>query len=117
MLRSIQCRTAARNRGVAAGGAEDISARVCTNQRGPQCRLVVSGTRPTHPSVLRTPGALDTRASTLVFSRARFARQEEAMMVLRYASLGVVLLLFVGCTSVYQKPIEVDMPTAQKHFI
>jgi hypothetical protein len=38
------------------------------------------------------------------------------MMVLRYASLGVVLLLF-GCTSVIQKPIEVDMPTAQKHFI
>ena len=38
------------------------------------------------------------------------------MMVLRYASLGVVLLLF-GCTSVNQKPIEVDMPTAQKHFI
>jgi hypothetical protein len=39
------------------------------------------------------------------------------MAVFRYASLGVVLLLFVGCTSVYQKPIEVDMPTAQKHFI
>jgi len=38
------------------------------------------------------------------------------MVVLRYASLGVVLLLF-GCTSVNQKPIEVDMPTAQKHFI
>jgi len=38
------------------------------------------------------------------------------MMVFRYASLGVVLLLF-GCTSVNQKPIEIDMPTAQKHFI
>ena len=38
------------------------------------------------------------------------------MVVLRYASLGVVLLLF-GCMSVNQKPIEVDMPTAQKHFI
>ena len=38
------------------------------------------------------------------------------MVVLRYASLGIVLLLF-SCTSVNQKPIEVDMPTAQKHFI
>ena len=38
------------------------------------------------------------------------------MVVLRYASLGVVLLLF-GCASMDPKPIEVDMPTAQKHFI
>jgi len=38
------------------------------------------------------------------------------MRVLRYASLGVVLLLF-GCASMNPKPIDVDMPTAQKHFI
>jgi hypothetical protein len=38
------------------------------------------------------------------------------MVALRYASLGVVLLLF-GCASINPKPIEVDMPTAQKHFI
>ena len=38
------------------------------------------------------------------------------MVVLRFASLGVVLLLF-GCASTNPKPIEVDMPTAQKHFI
>jgi len=38
------------------------------------------------------------------------------MVALRYASLGFVLLLF-GCASLNPKPIEVDMPTAQKHFI
>jgi len=38
------------------------------------------------------------------------------MVVVRYASLGFVLLLF-GCASINPKPIEVDMPTAQKHFI
>ena len=38
------------------------------------------------------------------------------MVVLRYASLGVVLLLF-GCASIDPKPIDVDMPMAQKHFI
>ena len=38
------------------------------------------------------------------------------MVVLRFASLGFVLLLF-GCASLNPKPIEVDMPTAQKHFI
>ena len=38
------------------------------------------------------------------------------MVAFRYASLGVVLLLF-GCASIYPKPIEVDMPAAQKHFI
>ena len=38
------------------------------------------------------------------------------MAAFRYASLGVVLLLF-GCASINPKPIEVDMPAAQKHFI
>jgi len=38
------------------------------------------------------------------------------MAALRYASLGFVLLLF-GCASINPKPIEVDMPAAQKHFI
>ena len=38
------------------------------------------------------------------------------MAALRYAFLGIVLLL-VGCASINPKPIEVDMPTAQKHFI
>jgi hypothetical protein len=38
------------------------------------------------------------------------------MVVFRYASLGVVLLLF-GCGSINPKPVEVDMPTAQRHFI
>ena len=38
------------------------------------------------------------------------------MVVSRYAALGLVLLLF-GCASIDPKPIEVDMPTAQKHFI
>ena len=38
------------------------------------------------------------------------------MAVLRYASLGLILLLF-GCASINPKPIEVDMPAAQKHFI
>ncbi len=38
------------------------------------------------------------------------------MVVFRYASLGVVLLLF-GCASIDPKPVEVDMPTAQRHFI
>ena len=38
------------------------------------------------------------------------------MVVFRYASLGCVLLLF-GCASLDPKPIEVDMPAAQKHFI
>jgi hypothetical protein len=38
------------------------------------------------------------------------------MVVFRYASLGFVLLL-VGCASINPKPIEVDMPAAQKHFI
>jgi len=38
------------------------------------------------------------------------------MVALRLASLGFVLLLF-GCASLNPKPIEVDMPAAQKHFI
>jgi len=38
------------------------------------------------------------------------------MAALRYASLALVLLLF-GCASLNPKPIEVDMPSAQKHFI
>jgi hypothetical protein len=38
------------------------------------------------------------------------------LVVIRYASLGFVLLLF-GCASLNPKPIEVDMPAAQKHFI
>jgi len=38
------------------------------------------------------------------------------MVVLRYASLGLVLLLF-GCASIDPKPVEVDMPTAKRHFI
>ena len=38
------------------------------------------------------------------------------MVVIRYASLGFVLLLF-GCASLNPKPIEVEMPAAQKHFI
>jgi hypothetical protein len=37
------------------------------------------------------------------------------MVVFRFASLGIVLL-FLGCAS-NPKPIEVDMPVAQKHFI
>jgi len=41
---------------------------------------------------------------------------EEAMAVFRFAALGFVLLLF-GCASIDPKPVEVDMPTAQKHFI
>jgi hypothetical protein len=44
------------------------------------------------------------------------AWQEEAMVALRYASLGLVLLL-VGCASINPKPIDVEMPAAQKHFI
>ena len=38
------------------------------------------------------------------------------MVVLRYASLGFVLLL-VGCASIDPKPVEVDMPMAKRHFI
>lgn len=38
------------------------------------------------------------------------------MVAFRYASLAIVLLLF-GCASINPKPIEVDMPSAQKHFI
>jgi len=38
------------------------------------------------------------------------------MVVLRYALLGFVLLLF-GCASIDPKPVEVDMPTAKRHFI
>ena len=38
------------------------------------------------------------------------------MVALRYASLAIVLLL-VGCASLNPKPIEVDVPAAQKHFI
>jgi len=38
------------------------------------------------------------------------------MVVVRYASLGLVLLLF-GCASIDPKPVEVDMPTANRHFI
>jgi len=38
------------------------------------------------------------------------------MVAFRYAALGLVLLLF-GCASIDPKPIEVDMPTAQNHFI
>lgn len=38
------------------------------------------------------------------------------MVVLRYALLALVLLLF-GCASIDPQPIEVDMPVAQKHFI
>jgi len=39
------------------------------------------------------------------------------MMVLRYASVVIVALLLVGCASLNPKPIEVDVPAAQKHFI
>jgi len=39
------------------------------------------------------------------------------MVVLRYASLVLVALLLVGCASLNPKPIEVDVPAAQKHFI
>lgn len=39
------------------------------------------------------------------------------MAALRYASLGVVVVLLVGCASLNPKPIEVDVPAAQKHFI
>ena len=38
------------------------------------------------------------------------------MAALRYLALASLLLL-VGCASIYPKPIEVEMPTAQKHFI
>jgi len=38
------------------------------------------------------------------------------MAALRYIALGALLLL-VGCASINAKPIEVEMPTAQKHFI
>jgi hypothetical protein len=38
------------------------------------------------------------------------------MAALRYASLALVLLLF-GCASLDPKPIDVEMPAAQKHFI
>lgn len=38
------------------------------------------------------------------------------MAIFRYVSLSLILLLF-GCASLDPKPVEVDMPTAQKHFI
>ena len=38
------------------------------------------------------------------------------MAALRYPSLALVLLLF-GCASLDPKPIDVEMPAAQKHFI
>jgi PBP1b-binding outer membrane lipoprotein LpoB len=39
------------------------------------------------------------------------------MMALRYVSLVFIALLLVGCASMNPKPIEVDVPAAQKHFI
>lgn len=38
------------------------------------------------------------------------------MAVLRCAALAILLLLF-GCASLDPKPIEVDLPVTQKHFI
>jgi len=38
------------------------------------------------------------------------------MAALRYIGLAAFLLL-VGCASIDPKPIEVEMPAAQKHFI
>jgi len=38
------------------------------------------------------------------------------MVALLYTLLSLVLLL-VGCAAIDPKPVEVDMPTAQKHFI
>ena len=38
------------------------------------------------------------------------------MVALRFFGLAAVLLL-VGCASINPKPIEVEMPSAQKHFI
>jgi PBP1b-binding outer membrane lipoprotein LpoB len=39
------------------------------------------------------------------------------MMALRYVSLVFITLLLVGCAAMNPKPIEVDVPAAQKHFI
>jgi len=38
------------------------------------------------------------------------------MVVFRILGVGALLLL-VGCASINPKPIEVEMPVAQKHFI
>jgi hypothetical protein len=38
------------------------------------------------------------------------------MVAFRYAALALVLLL-VGCASIDPKPVEIEMPTAHKHFI
>jgi starvation-inducible outer membrane lipoprotein len=38
------------------------------------------------------------------------------MVAYRYLALAALLLL-AGCTSINPKPIEVEMPAAQKHFI
>jgi hypothetical protein len=39
------------------------------------------------------------------------------MVALRYLALGAALLLLAGCAALSRKPIEVEMPAAQKHFI
>jgi hypothetical protein len=38
------------------------------------------------------------------------------MAAIRFIALAALLLL-TGCASMYPKPIEVEMPAAQKHFI
>src|SRR5206468_6014881 len=60
--------------------------------------------------------ALDRTRCRSYSSAHPLTGQEEHMAALRYASFGLVLLLF-GCASLNPKPIEVDMPSAQKHFI
>jgi hypothetical protein len=38
--------------------------------------------------------------------------------MLKLCGSAVMVLLFVGgCTSVQTKPVEVDVPTAERHFI
>ena len=38
------------------------------------------------------------------------------MVAFRLLGLAALLLL-AGCASLYPKPVEVEMPSAQKHFI
>jgi hypothetical protein len=38
-------------------------------------------------------------------------------MLRPFGSAVMVLLLVGGCTSVETKPVEVDVPTAERHFI
>jgi hypothetical protein len=39
-------------------------------------------------------------------------------MLMRWYGGAVIVLLFLGgCTSIHTKPVEVDMPTADRHFI